>query len=562
MKISKYFFVTGLISLTSCHKLDLNPLSTPSTGNFFANQSELTIAINDEYRQPFIGNDPEGYTDNYWDRATLGSSVTLGTMVSNDPDVLTLWTNCYKAIARDNAILASLPAAAANTSASVITSIEAQARFSRAYEYSRLITHFGDVPFLTSTISLDASYGITRTSSATILTFIFSELDYAASNLPATYSASSDQRWTQGAALAIKARTALYMGQYAVARDAAKAVMALGAQGVYALYPSYRNLFLTIGEQCNENILTVIQDQANGVYQTDDAINEISRLSGGYGAYIPTWDLVDSYECTDGLTVDKSPLYNPNNPFANRDPRLTQTIVPFSTNWLGYDYQPHPDTLKVMDYGTGKLVSNSDSRGVGTFASYTGFLWEKGIDQSWATTRVDQDDYRIVRYAEMLLTYAEAMIELNTIDQSTLDAINQVRARAYGTTYTQTTQYPAITTTDQAQLRTIIRRERRVEFANEGLRYMDLIRWKLAEVALTKPVVGLPDPANQNRAHWPFAGPPAIDANGIPDYTKYLASGDAKQIAVRSFNKNKQYLWPIPSVEIVVNPKLTQNPGY
>jgi hypothetical protein len=562
MKLSKYFFVIGLITLTGCHKLDLNPLSTPSTGNFFANATELTIAVNDLYRQPFIGNDLEDYSDNYWNRATGGNSITYGTMVSNDAAVLTLWTNCYKAIARANAIIASLPAASKNTSASIITSIEAQARFSRAYEYSLLITHFGDVPFLTGTVSLDASYNITRTSSTTILTFIFSELDYAAANLPATYSTSSDQRWTKGAALAIKSRTALYTGQYAVARDAAKAVMDLAAQGVYALYPSYRNLFLSPGEQCNENILTVIQDQANGVYQTDDAINQISRLAGGYGAYIPTWDLMDSYECTDGLPIDKSPLYNPQNPFANRDPRLTATIVPFSVNWLGFDYQPHPDSLKVMDYNTGQLVSNKDSRAVATFASYTGFLWEKGVDQSWATTQVDQDDYRIIRYPEMLLTYAEAMTELNTIDQSVLDAINQVRARAYGTTYDQTTKYPAVTTKDQAQLRTIIRRERRVEFAKEGLRYMDLIRWKLAEVALTRPVVGLPDPANQNRAHWPFAGPPAIDANGIPDYSKYLASGDAKQLALRSFNKSKQYLWPIPSVEITVNPKLTQNPGY
>ena len=558
MKFLRYIFAVSILGLSACHKLDLNPLSTPSTGNFYQNQTQLTLAVNDLYRQPFIGNDQEGFSDNYWNRATGGNAVTFGTMVANDATALSLWTNCYRAIARANAIIASLPSAAANTPAAALTSIEAQARFSRAYEYSLLITHFGDVPFLTNTLSLDASYATTRTSSTTILNFIFSELDFAAANLPATYNSSSDQRWTKGAALAIKARTALYTGQYAIAKDAAKAVMGLG---VYALYPSYRNLFLAVGEQSTENILTVIQDQTNGVYQTDDAQNYISRLAGGFGAYIPTWSLVDAYECTDGLTVDKSPLYNPQNPFANRDPRLAQTVVPFSTNWLGFDYQPHPDTLKVMNYNTGKMVNNNDSRAVAPFASYTGFLWKKGVDQSWVS-QVDQNDYRICRYAEMLLTYAEATIELNTIDQSTLDAINQVRARAYGTPYTQTASYPAVTTTNQDQLRTIIRRERRVEFALEGLRYMDLIRWRIAETAFTKPVVGLPDPAAQNRAHWPFAGPPAIDANGIPDYTKYIASGDAKVLAVTNFNKNRQYLWPIPSIEINVNAKLTQNPGY
>jgi len=559
MKFPKYTLIAGMLLMTGCHKLDLNPLSDPSTGTFFSNENELTIAVNDLYRQPFISNDKEDFSDNYWNRAFGGNTVTFGTMVSTDPDALALWTNSYKAIARANTILASIDRAKANTSASALTSIEAQARLSRAYEYSRLITHFGDVPLLNTTVSLSESYGLKRTSKEAVLTFIFSELDYAAANLPATYAANADQRFTRGTALAVKARTALYMGKYDVAKAAAKSVMDLNA---YSLYPSYRDLFLTVAEQSKENILTVIQSQVNNVFQTDNVANMLSRLSGGFGAYIPTWELMDAYECTDGLPIDKSPLYNPRKPFDNRDPRLEQTIVPFSTNWLGFDYQPHPDTVRVMNYKTGVLVTNNDTRTNATFASYTGFLFKKGIDQSWADKKVDENDYRIIRYAEMLLTYAEAGIELGTIDASTLDAINQVRARAYGVAVGQTSRYPAVTTTDQAALRSIIRRERRVEFANEGLRYMDLIRWKIAEKALTRPVPGLPDPAKQDRANWPFAGAPTIDADGVADYTRYFTSGNAKQLAVRGFDKARQYLWPIPSVEITVNPGITQNPGY
>jgi hypothetical protein len=565
MKKHLYILVAAVLVIGSCHTLDLNPLSEPSTGNFYSNATELTIAVNDLYRIDFIGNDLEDYSDNYWNRATGGNAVTYGTMASDDGTVLTYWTNCYKAIARANTILASLDRARENTAPSVLTGIEAQARFARAYQYSRLITHFGDVPFLNSTISLDSAYQYTRTSKDSILQFVFSELDYAAENLPATYSASEDQRWTKGAALAIKARTALYTGHWEIAAQAAHGVMDLAAQGVYALYPSFRDLFLSPGETSKEIIMSVIQSQAQGVYNTGDAAdprNFIPRNTGGYGAYIPTWSLMDAFECTDGQTIDKSKLYDPHHPFANRDPRLSETIVPFGTPWLGYDYQPHPDSVKVMDYSTGQLVKNNDTRSVAIYASYTGLLWKKGIDQSWADNRVDEDDILIVRYAEMLLTYAEAKIELNEIDPTVLDAINQVRARAYGVDVSATTLYPAITTTDQQQLRSIVRRERRVEFANEGLRYMDLMRWKVIGKALTRPAVGLVDPANQDRSKWPFPGVLPIDADGIPDFSAEISAGEVKVLALRSFDTTRQYLWPIPAVELRVNPNITQNPNY
>lgn len=561
MKSIKFYIITGLVVLTGCHKLELNPLSDPSTGNFFSNESELTIAVNDLYRSTFLSNDSEEYSDNYWNRAKGGNAVTFGTMASDNSDVLIYWTSCYQAIARANTILASLDKVKGVIAASVVTSIEAQARFSRAYEYSRLISHFGDVPFLKTNVTLAESFSVKRSPVEEVLGFVFSELDFAAANLPDKYSSGSEQRWTKGAALAIKARTALYFQKYDVARDASNNVIKLAQQGVYSLYPSYRNLFLSDGEISNEIIISTIKSQDQNVFDgTEYVKNFLSRNLGGYGAYIPTWELVDSYECTDGLPIDKSPLYNPNQPFKNRDPRLSATVVPFSTNWLGFDYQPHPDSLTVMNYKTGLKVKNNDTRANAAFASYTGFLFKKGIDQSWATKLVNEDDVYIIRYAEVLLTYAEAKIELNQIDASVLNAINQVKARGYGVNVSSTTNYPAITVTDQSQLRTILRRERRVEFANEGLRYMDLIRWKLAGKALTNPVIGLSDPANQNRSKWPFPGTPVIDENGIPDYKPFL--NQVKTIALRTFDQSKQYLWPIPTVEIRVNPGLTQNPGY
>ncbi|HKZ67279.1 MAG TPA: RagB/SusD family nutrient uptake outer membrane protein, partial [Chitinophagaceae bacterium] len=164
------------------------------------------------------------------------------------------------------------------------------------------------------------------------------------------------------------------------------------------------------------------------------------------------------------------------------------------------------------------------------------------------------------RFAEVLLTYAEAKIELSEVDASVLDAINMVRARGYGVAVTAITLYPAITITDPAELKKIVRRERRIEFPREGLRYMDLIRWKLAEKALSRPVIGLPDPAAQNRSKWPFPGVTPIDDDGIADYSGF--GSDVKIVAQRNFDKNRQYLWPIPAIERRVNPGLVQNPNY
>jgi hypothetical protein len=556
-----YFLLLAVWGLSACNKLDLNPLSEASTGTFYSNQTELELAVNDLYRLDFWQNDNELFSDNEWHRGQLTNAVIGGTMTAEDVAVNNYWLVCYKAIARANSFIANKDRAAANTPAAVILRLEAEMRLIRAYQYSKLITHFGDVPFLTEPIELSAAYGIKRSSKNEILKFIYTELDFAATNLPTSYTTASVKRLTKGAALSIKARTALYMGDYATARDAAKAVMDLAVGGNYALNPTFPQLFLKAGESSKELIVSIPREQAQNVSSSAAYVQDnISRNAGGFGAQLPTREIVDAYECIDGKAINESPLYNPLDPFKKRDPRLTATVVEFNTYWLGYNYSPHPDSLQVWSNKLARKVTNNDTRRVAVNASFTGFLWKKGIDQSWADRLTEDNDAIIIRYAEILLSYAEAKIELGEIDATVLDAINQVRARAYGVTLAQTTLYPAITTTDVTALRKVVRRERRVEFVREGLRYMDLIRWKLAEKALTTPVIGLPDPANQDRGKWPFPGITPIDADGIASYSGF--GTDVKILVNRSFDKNKQYLWPIPAVERRVNTNITQNPNY
>jgi hypothetical protein len=129
-----------------------------------------------------------------------------------------------------------------------------------------------------------------------------------------------------------------------------------------------------------------------------------------------------------------------------------------------------------------------------TFASFNGLVWKKGIDDSWLQNgRQIEPEQIIIRYADILLMYAEAKIELNEIDKSVLDAMNLVRARAYKVALADA-NYPAIKNGNQVQLRKQLRMERRMELAAEGMRYMDLVRWRLAEKVLTRPIYGLLDP--------------------------------------------------------------------
>lgn len=559
---TKIIYLIIFIGLTSagCSKLDLNPLDGPSSASFYANQNELELAVNDLYRLDFWSNDNDLFTDDFWHRAQLGNAVTFGTMNADDGTANTLWTNAYRAISRVNTFIANKDKALDNTSATVIKTYEAEMRLIRAYQYSKLVTHFGDVPLITQPISLEEAYKVTRTNKEEVLAFAFADFDYAAANLPSAYTGTQMKRLTKGAALALKARTALYAGKWEVARDAANAIIQTGTS-VYDLHPSYRDLFLKSGETSKEIIISIPRDQTQQVFNGSAYVQDfLPRNATGFGAQIPTREIFDSYECRDGKPIDESPLYDPKNPFANRDPRLTANIVEFSTQWIGYSYQPHPDTLTVYSSKTGTRVRNNDTRTNAQFASLTGFLWKKGIDQSWFDRLAEDNDRIIFRLAEVLLIYAEAKIELGETDASVLNAINRVRARGYGVAVTATSSYPAITTLDASELRKIVRRERRVEFVLEGLRYMDLIRWKLAEKALTRPVIGLPDPAAQNRSKWPFPGVTPIDDDGIPDYSGF--GNDVKVLAQRNFDKSRQYLWPIPNVDRLQNPGLTQNPFY
>lgn len=564
MKIKIIFLFVGLTFLMACNDLNLYPLSEGSSGNWYSTKSEIEMAVSDLYREIFWPKDDDEWTDDFTRRNDL-TPITNATIngqwtTSND-----YWTNAYKTIGRANAILSSLDKAKGSVAASDLEKFEAEARFARAAQYSGLISHFGDVIFSTSIMSLDESFTLTKTDKQTILKSIYDDFDFAIAHLPVSYGSTEIKRATRGAALAYKARIALYFQNWTIARDAAKACMDLG---IYELYSDFGSLFLSKTKNTKEGVFVIPRSVAlNSYLGTDFCWYSISRNSGGLSWFNPSWELFCSFLCTDGLPIDKSPLFNPRLPFKNRDPRCTATIVEFQTRHLGFMYQPHPDSLKCYNFNSAKYQTNNDNRANAQYASFNGLIWKKGVDEDWSDDRKTDPDKILIRYADVLLMFAEAKIELGEIDASVLNAINQVRARAYKVNVAATSLYPAVTATDKDQLRKVVRLERRMEFAWEGLRYMDIIRWKLADKVLNDDIYGMLDVADLrtkvvNQGLWFFPEVPPIDADGVADFKSMYSKGLVRLLADRKFDATKQYLWPIPTKEVLINSNLKQNPGY
>ncbi|MCD0472308.1 RagB/SusD family nutrient uptake outer membrane protein [Flavobacterium sp. JAS] len=548
--INKLVVLVVILAVVSCDNLDRFPLDNPSSKTFFSNQLEMETAVNRLYTSIFFEKDNERWGDNEWNRSLNGNTFLAGTNTSQTFDFSNGWSNSYTAVNRANVILENIDNPK-DYKAGVRNRIEGEAKFTRAYNYALLAIRFKDVPLITKTISTDEALNVVQSPQAEVLDFVFKDLDDAIGLLPESYSGV--QRITKGAALALKARIALYTKRYAEAAAAAKQIMDAKK---YALYPSYRDLFLAAGQTSKEIVFSLPRSLTFAV--TYNIQYDISRLTGGYASNIPMISLVDSFECTDGLTIDKSPLYNVAKPFDNRDPRLRASLVVPGDPWLGYVYNSRPSATQTIRLSDNKLISNQDSPSVNTFPSYTGLLKKKGIPNDPAINWKSQDlDYVLIRYAEVLLTYAEAKIELNEIDQTVLDAINAVRARAYGVAIGNTSGYPALTTTNQSELRRYLRRERRVEFCFEGLRYRDILRWGIANEVFNKSLYGYP---KTETAGWPIGGTPTFDANDIPNYSAFASNLNV--IYTTFFDPEKHYLWAIPYGEFTINNTLKQNPKY
>ena len=204
--------------------------------------------------------------------------------------------------------------------------IEGQAYFFRAFVYFNLIRSFGDVPYIDKPLNLTDVEDITRTPREEVYAKVMADFDKAIEYLPEEWDAANTPRVTKGAALAMKARAALYYNNWQVAADASKAVMDLGK---YELYDAgntgkYQELFWEKSDGCDENILYV---QFNYPDKTHYLIGWECFPTLGWGGMNPTQSLVDAFEDKDGAPISKSTIYNEKDPFKNRDPRLEVNVL-------------------------------------------------------------------------------------------------------------------------------------------------------------------------------------------------------------------------------------------
>lgn len=435
-----------------------------------------------------------------------------------------LWTQYYNGVARANILLANIDRIpAAKIDAGRKARYIAEAKFLRGVMYLQLVSLFGDVPMPLVPVNDAEARVLTNMPSAKVYDQIIADFDASAAVLPSAYPAVDAGRATKWAAIAFKARAALYAGRFQVAADAAKQVM---DGGVFTLHPDYAQLFTYAGENNKEVIFThkyAKTAEANG--QNTNVFGEYGPpTNSAAGRVVPIRSLVDAYQMTDGKSIATSPLYNPapypnagGTMYDNRDPRLAATILFPGAPWDGGTFDSRPGLSKKPE------AINLGNENV----SVTGFNIRKYID---LTDKADRGngglDIMLMRYADVLLMYTEAKVALGQADAPALAAINLVRVRA---------GMPALSAVAEAD----VRYERRAELAFEGLRLFDIRRWKIAATVMPAAAV---------------TGIDYINAAG----TKITA---AQPASARAFPA-RSYLWPIPQFERDLNPSLAQNPGY
>ncbi|HWV73376.1 MAG TPA: RagB/SusD family nutrient uptake outer membrane protein [Pseudosphingobacterium sp.] len=460
--------IIGMLAMGGCTKelLEKNPTDKISEQNFWETKSDADLALAGCYEFLSRGYNATSSTtarggwggasmlwDGLSDDAFVSNSSNSFNVISRSGITPTTggmqtegYTISYQAIGACNRLLANIDRITV-LSEEERNVYKAEARFLRAYYYFLLTRLYGDVPLALQPLGLDdASAMLPRTSKVQVLSAILEDLDFAAANLPNTsYSGHA----VRGAALGYKVRVLLTNKQWATAAETAQTIM---SEKIFSIYQGgYRNLFRKPGQNNNPEIMFSARFLPPNMYSPADMMYSYLK------AVQPMHYLVDSYACTDGKSISESPLYDAENPYENRDPRLKASII-YEGVWRGTDASSAFDPVFENILG--------------------GYLPRKYINETkWPTSYATQSDqdWVFLRYADVLLMYAEAKNEVSGPDQSVIDAVNQVRSRA-------DVNMPIISLNEgygQNEMRQLIRQERRVELALEGQRYFDLKRWEI-----------------------------------------------------------------------------------
>ncbi|CAH0274478.1 hypothetical protein SRABI27_04753 [Pedobacter sp. Bi27] len=586
-----------LMAASGCKKsLDLLPQDQLSEVAYFKNANDFKTFANQYYG--YLRNFNNSFADNphYDGRADVfGGGGAFGSGTNTVPVTDANWNSNYTRIRACNFLLEKAAAFADKAS---IAQYIAEAKFFRAYAYFDLLQLYGGVPLITKTLDLESPelYGA-RAAREAIADQIIADLEAAIPDLPASITSTSTDfgRVSKTAAQAFLGRVALYEGTWLKFRNgdatrfnnlldkSAAASNAVILSNQFALFGTAASNALggnstVLGDSAQKYLFILENPKSNpaGVnksanheyilsYRYDDVIKTISTNISRQGTQIgPQQKFVNAFLCQDGLPIEKSPLFQGfqtyGSQFANRDNRLRYTIrvlngyywygnANFRVTWLNDAADNANSTGKVVQIG--------------------GYTNQKWVSERNVPDTKESEDYPVLRYAEVLLNYAEAVYERNgVISDADLDkSLNLVRLRANKTMPKLSNAFAA---TNGLDLRTEIRRERFTELYYENFRFDDIKRWHSAGTDLVTNVGGS---AYGNAVGFVSPWPVSIRFTGtqaqlgpnqlapVPTNAKDANGNLILDNTARTFSE-RNYLYPIPTQQITLNPALIQNPGW
>ncbi|MDR3062336.1 MAG: RagB/SusD family nutrient uptake outer membrane protein [Dysgonamonadaceae bacterium] len=474
----------------------------------------------------------EGATDNAYVRASSGKTQAIanGSHSTADAYIESIWGYRYEGIKMCNQLTDNINRVPGLTD-SLKNLYLSQVRVIRALHYHELVTKFQDVPYITTAISFAEANKVSPTKRDVIVNNILTELDDILNNkyLPFSYPATADYgRITHYAAEALKARILLNEGRYAEVKTTTEDII---RNGNYELHPQYDQLFVVNYEKNKEIMLSV--QYALNMRENSGNYQFLPPSLAGIANIVPIKTLVDSYIMLNGQNISEAQSgYSESDPWKNRDPRLMATICYDGGVYIKADGSQHKVTTAPDSKSNDRLQP-----GTSVITTTSGYYFKKFYDNQFITAQRSGLNYPVIRYADVLLMYAESCAETGTLTSADWDmTIKKIRQRA-GFTIPEALNMPSGKTKEE--LINTIRNERRCELAFEGLRLKDIMRWKISENVLNGDALGM------------YIG--TGFSNTVNGYYK---------IETRQFDKSKHYLWPIPQSERDINKNLRQNPNW
>lgn len=571
MKKILYSILCSALFLSSCDDfMDITPTDSITDDGVWTSANSTMLFISNVYNDlayPYSNNSNttanplysfQGLGNVMFDNAFTDDMIGLGETSTNKWNLFDFtassapfdrWSFCYASIRKTNIALKNLEVSTVLTQADK-TRLMGDMYFLRGLFYLELFRFYGGVPLIDKPLdrNLDEIFLPKNTAEET-LEFIVSDFQNAADRLPVTVIDTELGRATKGAAIGLKAVAYLHGAgtvdskYYSKAAETANILISGELAGAYSLFKGgFANLFLEENEHNSEVIFDIQYAYPYRWSGFQTICAPPVPANGGYGwsKGHPTQDLVDAFEMKDGSVFDWNNSGEAANPYANRDERFYGTILYNGEKWKGntlYTSTNLPTNLSATNNPNG-LWNTAKKE-----ATKTGYYIRKHQNESvvcgWDNRgKGIGGGYNLIflRYAEILLTYAEAENEVNGPSDAVYNAVNSVRNRAG--------QPNLPTGLKKEDMREKIRHERRVELAFEGKRFFDIIRWNAGEVFLNHPVHGCAVTYKLG-----------LDGKPAPTYKVF-------EVCEKKFIAPKNNLLPIPQSAIDKNPKLVQNSGW